>query len=205
MSESKKREERRLHRTKLFGGKESAEELHSRLGFRRRCDACNGPGRIRIRSFILVDELLEHAPELAAAIMESNPDGPFIPSFDTKHGKLCKIGDVVACAQCQAGAERAAAHPPSTPGLHPIVEIDRGPGKDVIVVGVHGDMPDAEEIRKERARAQLVESAAAVRAGRGDEHGQGEVSRPPNAPPPAILGPDGKPVTPTNGAGTLPH
>ena len=192
MSESKKRQERRLHRTKLFGGKETAEELHSRIGLRRPCDICHKAGRIRIRSFVLVDELMEHAPEFAAAIMASNPDGPFIPSFDTKHGKLCKIGDVVACAQCQAGAERAAAHPPRTPGLHPIVEIDRGPGKEVLEVGVHGDLPGTEAARKARARAQMIETAAAVRAGRGDEHGQGEPAR--NAPATVLLGPDGKPI-----------
>ena len=169
-----RREKIRARRARAFGSAKTAEELHAQLAFGRRCDACGGPPRIKIQSYVRLDELMERQPDLCAAIASRNPDGTGVPSFDSPHGRLVKLGDVVACAKCQQSAERSAAHPPTGTGLHPIVEIDRGPGADRVVVSTIGPTtsPDkgAEETAKaDRARAQLVGAAAAVRERRNSE------------------------------------
>ena len=174
-----RRERIRARRARAFGSATTPEELHALLAFGRRCDACGGPPRIKIQSYVRLDELMERQPDLCAAIAARNPDGTGVPSFDSPHGRLVKLGDLVACAKCQQSAERSAAHPPTGTGLHPIVEIDRGPGAERVVVSTIGPVPGADQeaeqsAKADRARAQLVGAAAAVRERRNAEESHRE-------------------------------
>lgn len=125
-----------IHRTKLFGGRETAEDIHREQVFRRRCDSCGGAPAMRIITMITLVDLLMHMKEFAEFKRAAN--GGFIPSTPSKYGRLVQLTNVVACKSCGPSAERAAAHPPKPWGDRVIVEIDRGPGADKAVVAVPG-------------------------------------------------------------------
>ena len=96
-------------------------ELHRALGIRKKCEQCGAPAAIRIKVLVALDELTRRAPEYVANIMASNPDGPFVPTIETKYGPMVKTSDIGACDNCRVEAEKAAAKGPSWA----IVEIDR--------------------------------------------------------------------------------
>jgi hypothetical protein len=123
-----------IHRTKLFKGIATAEEVHAQHGFRQRCMACGGPPVIQIKTFVQLMELIVKQPRLAAEIARRNPDGPFIPSIPSKLGNLVLVAKVAACKFHQKELEKQAAKAPS----YFIVEIDRGPGADKPIVQVAG-------------------------------------------------------------------
>jgi hypothetical protein len=124
-----------LHRKTYMGGREKPSETHRRLGIKKKCITCGRPGAIRIRVFMPYDEAVQRAPNMIAAIMASNPDGPFVPTMDFKDGstvrKFIKASDSAFCDFCKVEAERVAATAPSWA----VVEIDRGV-KDTIQVGI---------------------------------------------------------------------
>jgi hypothetical protein len=124
-----------LHRKRFMGGRETPNEVHRRLGIGKKCVTCSRPGAIRIRVFMPYDEAMQRAPDMMAAIMVSNPDGPFVPTLDFKDGstvrKFIKASDSAFCDFCKVEAERVAAGAPSWA----VVEIDRGV-KDTIQVGI---------------------------------------------------------------------
>lgn len=126
---SRIRQQRRaeiIHRTKLFGGKMTAQEVHGRWGIKIPCFACGKMPVILIRSMIHHDEFVKRDEQLAVAIASSNPAGPFIPTIPTTYGPMVMVSRVSACKEHQREAERAAAKSPSWY----LVEIDRGPGAD---------------------------------------------------------------------------
>jgi hypothetical protein len=121
-----------IHRTKLFGGVKTAAEVNAELGWRQRCAKCSGAPVIKVRMFMLYEEFVKRAPQLAVAIAASNPDGPFIPTVPTTFGPMVKYASVCACRSHQKELELTAAKAPS----YILVEIDRGPGADKPVVQV---------------------------------------------------------------------
>lgn len=123
-----------IHRSKLFGGVKTAQEVHAEHGFRERCLKCKGPPVIQIRMFMHHDEFVKRAPVLAMQIAYSNPDGPYIPCTPTTFGPFVKYATVTACRVHQKEAELTAAKAPS----YVLVEIDRGPGAERPVVQVAG-------------------------------------------------------------------
>ena len=124
-----------IHRKKFMDGRETPNEVHRRLGIKKKCVICGQPGAIRIRVFMPYDEAMQRAPNLIAAIMASNPDGPKVPTVMFKDGStpraFIKASDSAFCDHCKVEAERTAATAPSWA----VVEIDRGV-KDTIQVGV---------------------------------------------------------------------
>ena len=120
-----------IHRSKLFQGRRSAEEIHAKFGFGKGCLLCGQPGVIRIRVLIQHDELVRRAPDIAAAIAASNPDGPFIPTFATSYGPMVRVSETIVCRFHRREVELAAAKGPSWA----FIEIDRGPGSDRPQVG----------------------------------------------------------------------
>ncbi len=121
-----------VHRTKLFGGVKTAEEVHAEHGFKDRCLKCKGPPAIQIRMFMEHDEFVSRSPQLAAAIAASNPDGDHIPCVPMTFGPMVKYSTVTACKLHQKELELMAARAPS----FVLVEIDYGPGADKPVIQV---------------------------------------------------------------------
>lgn len=124
----------KIHRTKLFGGVKTAEEVYAEHGFRQPCTikGCGNRPVIMIRCFMEHTDFVNQAPQMAAAIAATNPDGPFVPTVQMTFGTMVKISTVCACRMHQRDAELAAAKAPSWV----FVEIDRGAGADRPVVQV---------------------------------------------------------------------
>lgn len=123
-----------VHRSKLFGGVTTAQEVHAREALRGKCtiEKCPNLPVIQIKCLMLAADFVKQAPTMAAAIAASNPDGPFVPTIPTTFGPMVKFSTVNACRTHQKEAETAAAKAPSWV----LVEIDRGPGADRPIVQV---------------------------------------------------------------------
>lgn len=124
-----------IHTKKLFGGRETAEEVHRKYawGPEKRCALCPDVPVIRISLGCSPKDLIENMPNLARAVMAQSDRGG-IPYFESKHGPMTWFNEVFACDTHRAIAEKQAARGPSWV----LVEIDRGPGKDKTVVQVPG-------------------------------------------------------------------
>lgn len=122
-----------IHRKHLFGGQFSAEEVHSQglAAAGARCDLCGAPPLTTFRSQALLVDLQAHSPQWVAAIATSNPNGSYVPTFESKYGPMVTISTAHACKGCTPAAAKMAAKHPSW--IH--VEIDYGPGPDGAVVG----------------------------------------------------------------------
>jgi hypothetical protein len=101
-------------RRKLIRDGETNVEAHARLAWEgKRCDGCGSPAvSVAMRSGATVEDLVKHAPDLAAAL-EVAGVRPFMPhkTFGTKPVVIFKT--VFACRACQSALERAAAQHPS--------------------------------------------------------------------------------------------
>lgn len=119
-----------IHREKLFGGRETAMDVHRQLAWHGgRCNGCgSGQTVIQIATHMLTKEIIDKHPSIAARIMMAAEDGQ-IPSWKSKYGPMTMVGVAYACAACRQSLESAAAKGPS----YVLVEIDRGPGEDKIV------------------------------------------------------------------------
>lgn len=124
----------KIHRTKLFGGVKTAEEVYSEQGFRQPCaiKGCSNRPVIQIRCFMSLHDFVNKAPDMAAAIAATNPDGPFVPTVPMTFGPMVKFSTVTSCRVHQSDAEKTAARAPSWV----LIEIDRGPGADKPLVQV---------------------------------------------------------------------
>jgi hypothetical protein len=134
--QSRLRQERKdkkeiIHRKVLFGGVETAQEVHARLGWRGRCNACGGPPVVQIRCFMLLADAQRLSPIYVQSIMATSPDGR-VPTQATKYGPMIRFSSALACVHHQKEAEKVAASAPS----YVFVEIDRGPGAERPVVSV---------------------------------------------------------------------
>lgn len=117
-----------IHRSKLFGGVLTAQEVHARWGMRGPCGqpGCSHMPVVQVRLFMLHDEFVRRSPQMATMIAMSNPDGPFIPCSPTTFGPMVRFSTVNACRLHQRELEREAAKAPS----YVLVEVDHGPGAD---------------------------------------------------------------------------
>lgn len=118
-----------IHRRKLFGGVETAQEVHARVAWGgAKCDGCKGPPSIRIQIFVALNDMsLDTRVALEAEIAAGR-----IRTVPLTNGPGVCVSRAFACAICQPAAERAAARGPS----YAVVDIERGPGADIPVVGV---------------------------------------------------------------------
>lgn len=122
-----------IHRSKLFGGVKTAAEVHSKEAWKKcSIEKCPNLPVVQIRCFMTLDDFANKAPQMAAAIAASNPDGPFVPTVPMTFGPMVKFSSVCACRSHQSEAEKAASKAPSWV----LVEIDRGPGADKPVIQV---------------------------------------------------------------------
>lgn len=118
-----------IHRDKLFGGQVTAEELHAKLAWGgANCSACPSPAAMRVQIFVALRDMsanLRRAVEIQVALGN-------IHTVPTALGPAVRTSYQFACHRCSPALERAAARGPS----YAIVDIDRGPGPDRILVGV---------------------------------------------------------------------
>ena len=133
-AKAKRRANPVIHRKQLFGGKNTAEEVHSAALMAKgaKCNMCGAPPLVTYRSQALLKDLEEYSPQWVAAIRMSNPEGPYVPTFQSVFGPMVTMSTAYACKNCERPADLAATKHPSW--VH--VEIDRGPGSDNPVVGV---------------------------------------------------------------------
>lgn len=131
-----------IHREKLFGGRETADDVHRALVFCRACDWCKGTPHERIIVMATLVDVLAKMPHYVAIRRQMN--GGVLMSTPSKYGRLVQLTNLVVCKTCAPSAERAAAHPPAGWRDNVIVEIDRGPGADKVMVQVKAKPSDLE-------------------------------------------------------------
>lgn len=101
MSDGQKPKPQVIHRSKLFGGRETAQEVHRRIAMAGKiCGGCGAAATIRVRSFAPAKELVERAPEYLLAMGQQN-NGQ-IPMIEFTHGKHVYLGSVYSCDACRA-------------------------------------------------------------------------------------------------------
>ena len=130
-----------IHRTKLFKGQKTAEEVHREYGMRGRCDLCGGPPAILVRMLALISDVKAQSMPYWVAICSSAATNGHVddhgnikvPFIKTTYGRMIRISTAMACAHHQKELEVTAARAPSWV----LVEIDRGPGADRPLVAVH--------------------------------------------------------------------
>ncbi len=131
-----------VHRSKLFRGQKTAQEIHREYGMRGRCSLCSGPPTIMVRMMATIEEIKLRSPEYWVSICASaaqrgsvNRDRSIrIPFIATTYGKMIRFSTAYACQHHQKELEITAAKAPSWV----LVEIDRGPGADTPLVSVDG-------------------------------------------------------------------
>lgn len=118
-----------IHRSKLFGGRMTAAELHAKYAWGgAKCSACGGPPAMRVQVFLVLADIeagqrFVLLREIALGRIRAVRMGP---------GPAVKYSDAYACSRCSPALERQAARAPS----YALIDIDRGPGPDNPVVGV---------------------------------------------------------------------
>lgn len=127
-----------IHRSKLFGGQKTAEEIHQQYAFppTARCLCGRRPMTRAIVMMELkeamknptIQSLAEMAPLEFMEFLQKNT-----VQIKTTDGKgttpYFRVSVVYACKSCTPAMERQMAKSPS----HCIVEINRGPGTDRII------------------------------------------------------------------------
>ncbi len=118
-----------LHRRKLFGGRPAAEVYAEDAWPGARCNGCGSSHvTIRVQVFVALADMaadLRHRAMIELALKRVWP-------VKTKRGTAIRWSEQYACRLCQPALERAAARGYS----FAIVDIDRGPGPEVPLVGV---------------------------------------------------------------------
>lgn len=131
-----------IHRSKLFKGRKTAEEVHREYGMRGRCSLCGGAPVILVRMLALIEDVKKQSMPYWVALCQSaasngqvdNAGNVKVPYVNTTYGKMIRISQALACRDHRKDLEVTAARAPSWV----LVEIDRGPGADnpVVQVGV---------------------------------------------------------------------
>lgn len=120
-----------VHFQKLFGGRETAMELHRRLAWNGKpCTGCGSKETaIQIEILVRLSDMevnLREAVEIEIAMGR-------ITEVPVHGGPAIRTSHVLACKSCQGTAERAAARGAKS---FTLVWIDRGPGEDKPMVSV---------------------------------------------------------------------
>jgi len=123
-----------IHRKKLFGGRQTAEEVHQQHAFPIGA-TCAGCSRRPLLRAIVMMELKEALKNPAVAQLSQLSPEDFmksvvqIKSSDGSPTPYYRCSVVYACKSCAREMEKQLAKAPS----HCIVEINRGPGTDKII------------------------------------------------------------------------
>lgn len=97
-----------LHVKKFDGGQRTPAEYHREYALgNKQCEFCGLPAAIRIKVFADPKEFMQRKPELAAAIVASNPRGGFIPAVETVWGPMVNVEDICACDLCKESGVRS--------------------------------------------------------------------------------------------------
>jgi hypothetical protein len=129
------------HRKPLFGGKYTAEEVHSHYAFApgERCVICKGPPLVRIRVYADPQEMLLREPEAVFALAAQHQGK--LPAVKLKlngsEREMVVWSASAFCKRCTPEAERRVAREAPS-WCH--VEIDRGPGPEKRVVAPNTDV-----------------------------------------------------------------
>lgn len=122
-----------IHRTHLFGGRQTAAEVHASHVWRgKRCQGCRSPKvAVEIRVSFLVKDL---PSSIASAMALDNAAGlTNIQPFQTPQGPAVRWATVYACQGCRSTAERVTAR---TMPSYALIYIDSGPDPDRPIVAV---------------------------------------------------------------------
>ena len=130
----------KIHKTKLFKGLKTAEEVHREYGMRGRCSLCGEAPVILVRMLALISDIkVQSMPYWVALCQSAASNGQVdeggnikIPYIDTTYGKMIRISQALACQSHRKDLEVTAARAPSWV----LVEIDRGPGADAPIIQV---------------------------------------------------------------------
>jgi len=116
---------------KFMDGRMSPEDVHQRLAFKpgSRCLYCSKPPMTRATVLAPLDEVKKRDPSIQDLSL-ARPDLFLAMLVQTKHGPHVRISEVYSCKECTPALEKAVAKHPSWC----IVDFDRGPGADRIVV-----------------------------------------------------------------------
>lgn len=142
-----------IHRKKLFGGRETAMEVHRAGAWGNRpCTTCGGPPILRIVVLCpVMDYILKVHPVIIEMRKAAN-DG-ILPMMPSKFGPLIRMTNVYACSNCARSAEAAAARPPAGWRDSLIVDIDRGPEVERTMVAMPAYRKTAPPSARKKAAA----------------------------------------------------
>lgn len=120
-----------IHRSKLFGGRETAMEVHRRLAWgNANCKFCGAPAACRVQIFIALSDM---SITTRMAIEFEISQGRVKPTR-TAGGLAIKATETYACTRCKPTLLRQAGKGPS----YAMVDIDEGPGEDKPLIQVVG-------------------------------------------------------------------
>lgn len=128
-----------IHRRKLFGGRQTAQEVHAQHAFPpwAKCGGCGSRKQLQSVARVLypLDEMRKRDP-LFDALMSVNPQKFMETIVQTIHGPYIRLTTVYCCRDphCQKAFAAALAKQPSWA----IVDKNDGPGPDRIVVSKAG-------------------------------------------------------------------
>lgn len=122
-----------IHTDKLFGGRETAMDVHRKLAWNgAHCYVCgSGETVVRISYGQSPFDLMAHEPGIASQLIMASEDQQ-LPVWQSKYGPMVWFWAECVCSQCRTYAEREAAKLPS----YILVEMDNGPGQDKVIVQV---------------------------------------------------------------------
>ncbi len=130
-----------IHKTKLFGGTKTAEEVYQEIAVNRPCLACGRPGITKLATLVMLKDLQAKTPWVLRAIMAGREPGAEPPVIKTIYGPMVCLAEVVACKSCTPAAEREAhkvEKEVSAKGMTCTTEIRYGPGTDIPIFQVPG-------------------------------------------------------------------
>lgn len=119
-----------IHRTKLFGGRETAQEVHRKHAWAGgQCYRCGDRDvRIQLNYHQSPIDLVANEPKIAAQLLAFS-DNDQLPVWKSKYGPMVLYWVEYACSTHQRDSEIEAARLPS----YILVEIDRGVGAEKII------------------------------------------------------------------------
>jgi len=131
-----------IHIKRLFGGKQTAEEVWRRFAFDpgERCE-CGGAPAARFICMLSARDVQERAPQLWAAMVIRRATTDQDPLIPTRYGLMLRVGVTTPCEVHIHDAEKAAAAGEkrySRAGMNVLLEFQYGPGKDKPFAAVPG-------------------------------------------------------------------
>lgn len=119
-----------IHTTKLFGGRETAAEVHRKYAWTGgKCLCGDADVVIQIDCYATPKDLIENLRAEPLMRLLSQTENGQLPTFPTKYGPMTLFSKTWACETHRPTVEREAARLPSWV----MVEIDRGPGVDKVI------------------------------------------------------------------------